>query len=49
MQRIWPDAVVEENNLSHNISVLRRELGERSGGPRFIETVLGLDTVSLPT
>ena len=39
MQRIWPDAVVEENNLSHNISVLRRELGERSGGPRFIETV----------
>jgi DNA-binding winged helix-turn-helix (wHTH) protein len=39
MQHIWPDAVVEENNLNHNISVLRRALGERRTGPRFIETV----------
>jgi pimeloyl-ACP methyl ester carboxylesterase/DNA-binding winged helix-turn-helix (wHTH) protein len=39
MGRIWPDAVVEENNLSHNISVLRRALGERADGPPFIETV----------
>ena len=39
MQRLWPDAVVEENNLNHNISVLRRALGEQPGGPRFIETV----------
>src|SRR5262245_14116555 len=39
MQRIWPDTVVEENNLSHNISVLRRLLKEQPGGLRFIETV----------
>jgi pimeloyl-ACP methyl ester carboxylesterase/DNA-binding winged helix-turn-helix (wHTH) protein len=39
MQRIWPDTVVEENNLNHNISVLRRALGEQPGGQRFIETV----------
>ena len=39
MQRIWPDAIVEENNLSHNISVLRRVLAEQPGGERFIETV----------
>jgi DNA-binding winged helix-turn-helix (wHTH) protein/pimeloyl-ACP methyl ester carboxylesterase len=39
MQRIWPDTVVEENNLNHNISVLRRALGEQPSGPHFIETV----------
>jgi len=39
MQRIWPDSVVEENNLNHNISVLRKTLGERSAGLQFIETV----------
>lgn len=38
MQRIWPDSTVEENNLDHNISKLRRALGE-SNGDRFIETV----------
>jgi pimeloyl-ACP methyl ester carboxylesterase/DNA-binding winged helix-turn-helix (wHTH) protein len=36
---IWPDAVVEENNLNHNISVLRKALGENATGQRFIETV----------
>src|SRR5436189_2787147 len=39
MQHVWPDTVVEENNLNHNISVLRHALGEQPGGPRFIETV----------
>jgi pimeloyl-ACP methyl ester carboxylesterase/DNA-binding winged helix-turn-helix (wHTH) protein len=39
MLRIWPDTVVEENNLNHNISVLRRALGEAPDGRRFIETV----------
>jgi DNA-binding winged helix-turn-helix (wHTH) protein/pimeloyl-ACP methyl ester carboxylesterase len=39
MRRIWPDTVVEENNLNHNISALRRALGEQSTGQRFIETV----------
>jgi DNA-binding winged helix-turn-helix (wHTH) protein/pimeloyl-ACP methyl ester carboxylesterase len=39
MGQIWPDTVVEENNLNHNVSVLRRVLGDRADGPRFIETV----------
>jgi len=38
MQLIWPDTVVEENNLTHNVSVLRRALGEEPGRP-LIETV----------
>lgn len=39
MGQIWPDTLVEENNLNHNISVLRRALGEQSSGQPFIETV----------
>jgi len=41
MKAIWPDTVVEENNLSQNISVLRRVLGERRGESRYILTVPG--------
>jgi pimeloyl-ACP methyl ester carboxylesterase/DNA-binding winged helix-turn-helix (wHTH) protein len=37
IQAVWPDAVVEESNLSHNISALRRTL-VRGDGP-YIETV----------
>src|SRR6185295_1061305 len=39
MQSIWPDTVVEENNLNHNVSTLRRALGEKVTGQRYIETV----------
>ena len=39
MQSIWPDTAVEENNLNHNISTLRRALGEQATGQRYIETV----------
>jgi DNA-binding winged helix-turn-helix (wHTH) protein/pimeloyl-ACP methyl ester carboxylesterase len=39
MQLLWPNTIVEENNLNHNVSVLRRALGEQPDGPRFIETV----------
>jgi DNA-binding winged helix-turn-helix (wHTH) protein/pimeloyl-ACP methyl ester carboxylesterase len=39
MRSIWPDSVVEENNLNHNISVLRRAVGERATGQSYIETV----------
>lgn len=39
MQRLWPDSVVEENNLDHNISKLRRSLSEADDGVRYIETV----------
>src|SRR5260370_27989021 len=39
LQTIWPDAVVEENNLNHNISILRKALGETATGQSYIETV----------
>ncbi|SPE33842.1 putative Transcriptional regulator domain-containing protein [Candidatus Sulfopaludibacter sp. SbA6] len=41
MRAIWPDTVVEENNLTQNISLLRRALGEGRGDHRFIATVPG--------
>lgn len=41
MVAIWPDTVVEENNLNKNISALRQCLGERPGEHRFIATVPG--------
>jgi DNA-binding winged helix-turn-helix (wHTH) protein/TolB-like protein/Tfp pilus assembly protein PilF len=41
MQAIWPDTVVEENNLNQSISALRRVLGESRGENRFIATVPG--------
>src|SRR6266705_4729103 len=39
MRELWPDAFVEDVNLSVNISVLRKALGERENGEGFIETV----------
>lgn len=39
LQKVWPDSFVEEANLSVNISVLRRALGEVAGETQFIETV----------
>ncbi|MEO5754502.1 MAG: winged helix-turn-helix domain-containing protein, partial [Chthoniobacterales bacterium] len=41
MEAVWPDAVVEENNLTQNISTLRRVLGETRGSNQFIATVPG--------
>jgi DNA-binding winged helix-turn-helix (wHTH) protein/TolB-like protein len=41
MNVIWPDAAVEENNLTQQISALRRALGERPRDHRFIVTVPG--------
>ncbi len=41
MEAIWPDAVVEENNLSKNISTLRRIFGESPISQGFIITVPG--------
>jgi TolB-like protein len=38
---VWPNVVVEENNLNQVISALRRALGDGSGGRRFIVTVPG--------
>ena len=39
LQKIWPDTTVEENNLNHNISTIRKALGEKATGQSFIETV----------
>lgn len=41
MAAVWPDTVVEENNLNQNISTLRRTLGESRGENRYIATVPG--------
>jgi TolB-like protein/DNA-binding winged helix-turn-helix (wHTH) protein len=41
INEVWADAVVEENNLDKNISLLRQVLGERKGKEKFIETVRG--------
>jgi DNA-binding winged helix-turn-helix (wHTH) protein/Tol biopolymer transport system component len=35
MSEVWPDAFVEEGNLTQNISVLRKALGEK----RYIQTI----------
>ena len=39
LDAVWPDAVVEENNLNHNVSVLRKALGEKATSQQYIETV----------
>src|SRR3712207_1803940 len=40
MRRVWPDSFVEENNLSQNVSQLRRALqAEGEDFARYIETV----------
>ncbi|MBL8166763.1 MAG: winged helix-turn-helix domain-containing protein [Acidobacteria bacterium] len=39
LARLWPDAVVEEANLTRNISRLRKVLDEEAAGTRYIETV----------
>jgi TolB-like protein/DNA-binding winged helix-turn-helix (wHTH) protein len=42
MRRVWPDTVVEEGNLSRNISSLRKALGESPDEHRYIVTLPGL-------
>src|SRR5262245_37746260 len=41
MQQVWPDTVVEEVNLAHNISMIRKALGQKSEENPFIITVPG--------
>lgn len=38
MKVVWPDTVVEESNLTENISILRRALGDTATGSRYIVT-----------
>jgi len=39
LDTVWPATAVEENNLNHNVSVLRKALGEKATGQQYIETV----------
>src|SRR5437016_14152544 len=39
MRQVWPEAYVEEGNLSQAISALRKALGERHQSHEYIETV----------
>lgn len=39
MREVWPDTVVEDNNITVSISHLRKILGEDRLNPKFIETV----------
>jgi DNA-binding winged helix-turn-helix (wHTH) protein/tetratricopeptide (TPR) repeat protein len=36
---VWPDTVVEEGNLAHNLMELRKTLGDRGTGKQHVETV----------
>src|SRR4029453_6162851 len=38
-KQVWQDAFVEETNLTKNVSILRKILGEGDGERSFIETV----------
>ena len=39
LEKLWPDTVVEESNLTTYISQLRKALGENGNSQSFIETV----------
>jgi len=41
LKAVWPNVVVDENNLSQHISALRRALSEGEDGRRYILTVPG--------
>ena len=39
MHALWPDSFVEESNLTQQVSVIRRVLGDSASDPRYIVTV----------
>jgi tetratricopeptide (TPR) repeat protein/DNA-binding winged helix-turn-helix (wHTH) protein len=39
MKSVWPDTVVEENNLNQSVSAIRKALGNALDGDPYIETV----------
>ena len=39
LDRVWPDAVVDENNLAQNISLVRRALAERDPATEYVQTI----------
>jgi DNA-binding winged helix-turn-helix (wHTH) protein len=42
MKKVWPGAVVEENNLNQHLTALRRSLGDSRHQSRYIATIPGL-------
>jgi DNA-binding winged helix-turn-helix (wHTH) protein/tetratricopeptide (TPR) repeat protein len=39
LREVWPDTFIEDNNLTVNISALRKILGDASADQRYIQTV----------
>jgi DNA-binding winged helix-turn-helix (wHTH) protein/TolB-like protein/Tfp pilus assembly protein PilF len=39
MKKVWPNSFVEEGNLTQNVSLLRKALGEGQNGHKYIETI----------
>ena len=39
LSAVWPDTIVEENNLDKAIHAVRQALGEKPGEQKFVETV----------
>lgn len=39
IEAVWKNTIVEEANLTHHISALRKVLGEEKNGRKFIETI----------
>ena len=42
MKKVWPDAIVEENNLTQNITALRKLLGDSRQDSQYIATIPGI-------
>jgi predicted ATPase/DNA-binding winged helix-turn-helix (wHTH) protein len=49
MKAVWPNRIVEENNLTVNMTALRRALGDRADGQPTIQTVTGRGYVFVST
>src|SRR5215831_7141229 len=39
IKTVWPDSYVDQSNLTQQISMIRRALGESAGESRFVTTV----------
>src|SRR5262245_4876894 len=41
IEAVWPDTIVEENNLTQNISAIRKALGDDRERNRYVVTIPG--------
>ena len=39
MEALWPDSFVEESNLTQNVFLVRKALGEDQGGHQYVKTI----------